>query len=134
MTAAPGLSSPLGATPRDGGVNFSLYAKDATAVELCLFDSALSPEPAQVVVLEGERYRTYHYWHCFVEGIGPGQVYGYRVHGPWDPANGERFDSQNLLLDPYGLALVMPPGYRREPSQPSAVAMRSVVVDPDAYD
>jgi isoamylase len=134
MTAAPGLSSPLGATPRDGGVNFSLYAKDATAVELCLFDSALSPEPAQVVVLEGERYRTYHYWHCFVAGIGPGQVYGYRVHGPWDPANGERFDSQNLLLDPYGLALVMPPGYRREPSQPSAVAMRSVVVDPDAYD
>jgi len=134
MTAAPGLSSPLGATPRDGGVNFSLYAKDATAVELCLFDSALAPEPAQVVVLEGERYRTYHYWHCFVEGIGPGQVYGYRVHGPWDPANGERFDSQNLLLDPYGLALVMPPGYRREPSQPSAVAMRSVVVDPDVYD
>ena len=134
MTAAPGLSSPLGATPRDGGVNFSLYAKDATAVELCLFDSALAPEPAQVVVLEGERYRTYHYWHCFVEGIGPGQVYGYRVHGPWDPSNGERFDSQNLLLDPYGLALVMPPGYRREPSQPSAVAMRSVVVDPDAYD
>ena len=134
MTAAPGLSSPLGATPRDGGVNFSLYAKDATAVELCLFDSALSPEPAQVVVLEGERNRTYHYWHCFVEGIGPGQVYGYRVHGPWDPAKGERFDSQNLLLDPYGLALVMPPGYRREPSQPNAVAMRSVVVDPDAYD
>ena len=134
MAAAPGLSSPLGATLRDGGVNFSLYAKDATRVELCLFDSATAAEPAQVLVLEGERHRTYHYWHCFVPGLAAGQVYGYRIHGPWDPAQGLRFDPSNLLLDPYGLAMAIPPGYRRDPQQPSAVAMRSVVVDPNAYD
>ena len=115
-------------------MNFSLYAKDATKVELCLFENPSSPEPSRVMVLEGEAYRTYHYWHCFVAGLSPGQVYGYRVHGPWDPSKGLRFDSNNLLLDPYGLALVMPEGYRREPSQPSAVAMKSVVVDPSAYD
>ena len=134
LALSPGSSAPLGATPLPGGVNFSLYAKDATKVELCLFESPSSPEPFRVLVLEGETYCTYHYWHCFVAGLSPGQVYGYRVHGPWDPSKGLRFDSNNLLLDPYGLALVMPEGYRREPSQPSAVAMRSVVVDPSAYD
>ncbi|MFM7652582.1 MAG: glycogen debranching enzyme, partial [Vulcanococcus sp.] len=105
---AGGFSSPLGATLRDGGVNFSLYAKDATLVELCLFDRAEAEEPALVVRLEGEQYCTYHYWHVWLPGVQPGQVYGYRVHGPQDPARGLRFDPSLLLIDPYGLALAMP--------------------------
>ncbi|MCP9810063.1 glycogen debranching protein GlgX [Cyanobium sp. HWJ4-Hawea] len=131
---APGSSSPLGATPVSGGVNFSIYSKDASAVELCLFDSADAVEPSQVYRLEGETYCTYHYWHCFVAGISPGQVYGYRVDGPCDPDRGLHFDTNNLLLDPYGLAMVMPANYRRTPEQPVERSMKSVVVDPAAYD
>lgn len=131
---APGSSSPLGATASAGGVNFSLYAKDATAVELCLFDEAGATVPSQVYRLEGERFRTYNYWHCFVPDLLPGQVYGYRVHGPFEPERGLLFDPVNLLLDPYGLALVIPDAYRRTPSQPEDRAMKSVVVDPHAYD
>ena len=123
---APGSSAPLGATPGDGGVNFSLYAKDATLVELCLFDHPDDDEPAVVVQLEGEQHRTSHYWHAWLPGLQPGQVYGYRVHGPQDPARGLRFDPSLLLIDPYGLALAMP--------SDSAGVMKSVVVDPDTYD
>lgn len=125
-TPAPGSSAPLGATPGDGGVNFSLYAKDATLVELCLFDRPDDDEPAVVVQLEGEQHRTSHYWHAWLPGLQPGQVYGYRVHGPQDPSRGLRFDPSLLLIDPYGLALAMP--------SDSAGAMKSVVVDPDGYD
>ncbi|MCP9775038.1 glycogen debranching protein GlgX [Cyanobium sp. WAJ14-Wanaka] len=131
---APGSSSPLGATPLSGGVNFSIYSKDATAVELCLFDSPDAVEPSQVYRLEGEQYRTFHYWHCFVAGLSPGQVYGYRVEGPYELDRGLLFDVNNLLLDPYGLALVMPANYRRTASQLVDRSMKSVVVDPAAYD
>lgn len=125
-TVAPGSSAPLGATPGAGGVNFSLYAKDASLVELCLFDGPEDGEPAVVVRLEGERHRTYHYWHAWVSGLQPGQVYGYRVHGPQDPARGLRFDPSLLLIDPYGLALAIPAD--------SSGSMKSVVVDPETYD
>jgi glycogen operon protein len=75
--------------------------------------------------------RTYHYWHVFVPGVGPGQLYGYRVTGPWDPARGMRFDPTKVLLDPYGRAVAVPKDYRREAATP---AMKSVVVDDHAYD
>lgn len=71
--AAAGSSSPLGATPGEGGVNFSLYAKDATLVELCLFDRPDDAEPAVVVPLKGDQHRTYHYWHAWLPGLKPGQ-------------------------------------------------------------
>ena len=82
--------------------------------------------------------RTYHYWHTFVPGIGPGQLYGYRAAGPSDPRRGFRFDPDKLLFDPYGRAVAVPAGYDRraaaKPGDNTAVAMKSVVADPRGYD
>ena len=82
--------------------------------------------------------RTYHYWHVHVPGLTAGQLYGYRVEGPSDPASGMRFDATKLLLDPYGRGVAVPDGYERiaasRPGDNCATAMKSVVVDPLAYD
>jgi glycogen operon protein len=133
-----GSSAPLGATVSEGGVNFSLYARRATAVELCLFNGVGDAVPSHRVVLDPDLQRSGDYWHCCVEGIGPGQYYGWRVEGPQQPQLGLRFDPANLLLDPHGLAVAMPPGYGRAPGRSSAgdwgTAMKSVVADPFAYD
>ncbi|MDM7952654.1 MAG: glycogen debranching protein GlgX [Cyanobium sp. CZS 25K] len=135
---APGSSAPLGASLQPGGVNFSIYARDATLVELCLFDAEAADEPSQVIPLAPDQHRTIHYWHALVGGLKAGQIYGYKVHGPFAPEQGMRFDPGRLLLDPYGLAVVMPPGYsRRQGGQAGsamATAMKSVVADLDAYD
>ncbi len=89
---------PLGATPDGGGANFALFSENAEAVELCLFDgNSLAGEERRIPVRE----RTDGVWHCYIPGIGPGQLYGYRVHGPYDPENGHRFNPNKLLLDPY---------------------------------
>jgi glycogen operon protein len=136
--AAPGRSSPLGATVVDGGVNFSLFSRTATGVELLLFDREGDASPSHVVRLDPVTNRTYHYWHAFVPGVRPGQHYGYRVHGASEPARGLRFDPDKVLLDPYGRGLAIPPGYDHEaagrPGDTAATAMKSVVVDPAAYD
>ncbi len=83
-------------------------------------------------------HRTYHYWHALVPGIGAGQVYGYRVHGPHDPARGMRFDGNKVLFDPYGRALARPRHYDRDaacrPGDNAATALKSVVVDARGYD
>jgi pullulanase/glycogen debranching enzyme len=83
-----GRSAPLGASVHADGVNFSVFSKNATGVELLLFDREDASRPARSIALDPERNRTYHYWHVFVPGIGPGQIYGYRVHGPFQPAKG----------------------------------------------
>ena len=75
--------------------------------------------------------RTYHYWHVFLPGVKSGQIYGYRVHGRWDPATGMRFDPTKVLLDPYGRAVVVPKDYDRNIPE---LAMKSVVVDSHDYD
>ena len=128
----------MGATVVPGGVNFSVFSRQATGVELLLFDSAAAPQPTRVVNLDPRTHRTYHYWHVFVPGIGSGQLYAYRAFGPFDPVHGLRFDPSKTLLDPYGRAVVVPDAYsRRRASQygeNDANAMKSVVVDPDAYD
>ncbi len=98
----PGRPSPLGAVPDNHGVNFALYSEDAEAVELCLFDSADAAKPAQVVPVSN---RTRHVWHVYLPQCAPGQLYGYRVHGPYDPARGLRFNAGKLLVDPYARAL-----------------------------
>jgi len=138
MTVWAGRSFPLGATPVEGGVNFCVYAKCASRLELLLFDDAVDPEPAEVIRLDAPAHRTYHYWHAFVSGLGPGQAYAYRAFGPFDPARGLRFDPGKLLLDPYGRAVAVPDSYDREaacrPGENTSVAMRSVVFDPGAYD
>lgn len=133
-----GRSYPIGATVEDGGVNFSIYSRTATGIELLLFDSIDDARPARVIALDRRRNRTYHYWHTFVEGIGPGQVYAYRADGPNIPALGLRFDDKKMLLDPYGKAVATPKQYSREaarlPGDNTAFAMKSMVVDPLAYD
>jgi isoamylase len=98
-----GASAPLGATVRPGGVNFSVFSKDAVLMELLLFDHENATQPARVIPLDADEHRTYHYWHAFVPGLQPGQVYAYRAHGPFAPDRGWRFDAEKVLLDPYGL-------------------------------
>src|SRR4051812_30029866 len=106
--ASVGRSSPLGATVCDGGVNFSLFSRSAARVELLLFDRDDDATASRVVVIDPATNRTYHYWHVFVPDVKPGQLYGYRVHGPDEPARGLRFDPAKLLLDPYGKGVVVP--------------------------
>jgi isoamylase len=101
--AIPGMAFPLGATPGEylgiAGTNFAIASSVASSVTLCLFDETgaetripLADDDADV-------------WHAFVPGIGPGQAYGYRVAGPWDPARGLRCNPAKLLLDPYAKAV-----------------------------
>ncbi|WP_347160078.1 glycogen debranching protein GlgX [Pontibacter chitinilyticus] len=102
MTAYPGSPYPLGASWDGKGVNFALYADNATAVELCLFNSSEeTKEAARIKMAE----RTHQVWHIYLPDVKPGQLYGYRVHGPYDPHNGERFNPHKLLIDPYAKAI-----------------------------
>ncbi len=138
MTADPvSRSCPLGAAVVDGGANFSLFSRTATGVELLLFDRD-DDVPSHVVRIDPETNRTYQYWHVFVPGVRPGQIYGYRIAGPYAPERGLRFDPTKVLLDPYGRGVVVPKTYGREaakrPGDNAATAMKSVVVDPGAYD
>jgi isoamylase len=97
-----GLPHPRGATWDGKGVNFSLFSAHATKVELCLFDSRGETERQRIELPEF----TDEIWHGYIEGIGPGQVYGYRVHGPYEPEQGHRFNPNKLLLDPYAREFV----------------------------
>jgi len=95
----PGRSFPLGSTWDGEGVNFSLFSEHAEAVELCLFDD--DGGESRISVTE----RTAYNWHCYLPGIEPGQRYGYRVHGPYEPRQGHRFNPAKLLIDPYAKAI-----------------------------
>ncbi|RYZ53959.1 MAG: glycogen debranching enzyme GlgX, partial [Sphingobacteriales bacterium] len=97
-----GKPYPLGATWDGSGTNFAIYSQDAEAVELCLF--RLIEDDAETLKVN-VRERTNHVWHVYLPGVGPGQLYGYRVHGPFDPANGHRFNSHKLLIDPYAKSI-----------------------------
>jgi isoamylase len=96
----PGNPYPLGATFDGNGVNFALYAENATAVALRLFDSDGS-ETFKLIFQEC----AHHIWHAYLPGVKPGQEYGYRVHGPFDPENGHRYNPNKLLIDPYAKAI-----------------------------
>src|SRR3954462_14716148 len=100
-TILPGKPYPQGATWDGTGVNFSLYSEKATAVDLCLFDDLESCETEIVSVRESTGY----VWHCYLPGVKLGQLYGYRVHGPYEPERGERFNPAKLLIDPYAKAV-----------------------------
>jgi glycogen operon protein len=136
--SAAGRSFPIGATIDPAGVNFCVYAKHATGVELLLFDGAADARPAQSIALDAQRNRTYDYWHVHVAGAKAGQLYGYRVLGPSKLAAGLRFDPQKLLVDPYALAVANTEKYDRAkaslPGENLASAIKSVVVDPAACD
>src|SRR5260370_13485215 len=126
-----GRSYPLGATIVPGGANFSVFSRGASGVELLLFGHLDDTYAARVIPLDPAINRTYHYWHVFVPGLVPGQFYGYRMNGPWDPANGNRFDPSKVLLDPYGRAVADPKEYSRHAQRP---AKKSRVGDSHAYD
>ncbi|HEY0042415.1 MAG TPA: glycogen debranching protein GlgX [Flavisolibacter sp.] len=102
FTQYPGYPFPLGASWDGQGVNFALYSDNATAIELCLFDQdSNAVEIARIRVKE----RTNHIWHVYIPGLSPGQLYGYRVYGPYEPQNGHRFNPNKLLIDPYAKAI-----------------------------
>ncbi|HEY8030514.1 MAG TPA: glycogen debranching protein GlgX [Gaiellaceae bacterium] len=121
MQVWPGTPFPLGATWDGAGTNFSLFSENADGVELCLFDAA--GYETRIPLAE----RTAFNWHCYLRDVGPGQLYGYRVRGAYDPNRGKRFNPHKLLIDPYGKAIEGPVRWERAnvlPYVPSA--------DPDA--
>lgn len=97
-----GSPYPLGATWDGKGVNFSIYAENAEGVDLCLFNNTSDPTEAVKVRI---KERTHQVWHVYVPDIGPGQLYGYRVYGPYEPEKGHRFNPNKLLIDPYAKAV-----------------------------
>ncbi|MFA5099634.1 MAG: glycogen debranching protein GlgX [Candidatus Omnitrophota bacterium] len=133
-----GHSIPLGPSVCKGGVNFSIYSKNARAIDLLFFNRVDDRAPSRTIRLNSEDNKTFNYWHIFVPGIKVGQIYGYRVHGPFEPGRGLRFDSLKVLLDPYGKAVAVPENYSRGQASiegdNGASAMKSVVADPGAYD
>ncbi|MFT3719561.1 glycogen debranching protein GlgX [Pseudorhodoferax sp.] len=142
-TCEPGRPWPLGIHLRDGGANFALYSSVAEAVDLCLFDPEGREEQRRIRLPA----RTEDVWHGFVPGLAPGARYGVRVHGPFDPAGGQRCNPAKLLLDPYARAIDRPLrgaavtfGYplgdpqqdlARDDADSAAVAAKSVVLAPD---
>src|SRR3954471_21912456 len=98
----PGRPYPLGASYDGLGVNFALFSEHGVKVEVCLFDQARGAGPRETFALPE---RTAHVYHGYVPGLKPGQLYGYRVHGPYAPARGLRFNPAKLLCDPYALAI-----------------------------
>jgi isoamylase len=124
---------PLGPTVSAEGTNFSVFSANATGVEIVFFNHADDAQGARVISLDPVLQRTSHYWHIFVPGIRPGQLYGYRVDGPYDPSKGYRFDSEKLLLDPYAKSVSMGRNYSRDaasrPGDNTASCMKSVVAD-----
>ena len=133
----PGNRAPLGATFDGSGTNFAIYSAVATKVELCLFDREGNENRIELTEVDND------VWHCYLPGIVPGHHYGYRVYGPYDPANGHRCDPSKLLLDPYAKAIsgtvkndpslfsydFADPTQRNEEDSADST-MRSVVVSP----
>lgn len=101
-TVQPGTPYPLGATWDGQGVNFALFSRHATRIELCLFDTPDAPHERERIPLPE---RTNDVWHVYLPGVQPGQLYGYRVYGPYEPRAGHRFNPSKLLIDPYARAL-----------------------------
>jgi glycogen operon protein len=136
--ALAGCSYPLGATVTPEGTNFSIFSANATGVEIVFFDKATDAQEVRRIALDPILQRTSHYWHIFVPGIRSGQLYGYRVDGPYDPSRGYRFDRDKILLDPYGKSVSVGSNYSRvaasQPENNAARCMKSVVVDLSEFD
>jgi isoamylase len=102
MRVWPGHPDPLGATWDGMGVNFALFSENATKVELCLFDSVNEQSESQRIVLPE---RNEEVWHVYLPDLRPGQLYGYRVHGPYQLRQGHRFNAHKIVLDPYAKSI-----------------------------
>lgn len=141
-TISPGNPFPLGAhvyhyDPGEG-VNFSVYSRGSTGMDLLLFDHVDDGAPARVIPMEPHLNRTFHYWHIFVGDLSPGQLYGFRAQGPYKPDEGLRFDSSKILLDPYSRGIAFPQRYDRQlagqfGADNAAFAPKSVLVDTRDY-
>lgn len=133
-----GQTFPLGSTIVSGGVNFSLFCKNGTTVELLLFDDVESIEPVKTIKLDPKKNRTDQYWHLFVPGLQSGQLYAYRIDGPTEQENGHRYDSTSILLDPYANVVAVPEKYKRRANagerKLGTPAMKSAVADLSLYD
>jgi isoamylase len=137
FTVEKGRSHPLGATPDADGVNFSVYSRHATAVEILLFDEHDDPEPVQVVRIDPATNKTFHFWHAYVRGLPPGTPYAFRVDGPDDPGQGHRFNRNKVLIDPYARGVVdnlWVRGAATGTGDNLATSLRSVVIDSGDYD
>jgi glycogen operon protein len=125
--SARGEAFSRGASLTAEGVNFSLFSRTAEGVSLLLFDRPDAASSFRAIPLDSRTNRSYHYWHAFVAGLQAGQLYGYRIQGPSDPANGRRFDDSKVLLGPYGRGVVVPNRYSRAsaslPGDNSSTAM-----------
>jgi len=132
-----GSPYPIGASITATGVNFSVFSYHATRVELLLFDTEDATQPSRIIELIPGTNRTSHYWHVHLPGIKAGQLYGYKVSGPFAPELGHRFNPEKLLLDPYARA-ISAKNYQRsaaaKPGDNLAAAAKSVVADLSTYD
>jgi isoamylase len=133
-----GCPYPLGATVGPGGTNFSIFSASACGMQLVFFDHPDDHAAARTVTFDPVLNRTSHYWHIFLPEIKSGQLYGYRADGPRDPAAGQRFDTQKVLIDPYGKGVSVGRNYSRAaasaPGDNAAACMKSVVADLSLFD
>jgi glycogen operon protein len=133
----PGSAHPPGITVRPEGVNFSLFSENATEIVLLLFDSPSAEQPIQTIRLDPFLNKTFHFWHVFVRGCGPGAYYGFRVAGPNNPAAGHRFNPNKVLISPYARGITRLLWKRADaigPHDNIATSLRCAIVDPAAYD
>jgi glycogen operon protein len=132
-----GTPHPPGATVGAGGVNFSLFSANASSVTLRLFARHDDTEPLASFTLDGENHRTFHFWHCFIEGAAPGMFYVFHVDGPASTDQGHRFNASKALIDPYGKGVSKTLWRRQDavgPGDNLATSLRSAVIDLDPYD
>lgn len=130
-----GAPLPLGTHQRGDGVNFAIFSRHATRVRLELFDHPEDGIPTRVIELDPVRCRTGDVWHVWVQGVRPGQLYAYRIEGPYHPQEGHRFNSNKLVLDPYATSIARPgnwdfgPALGYDPSSPQQDISYSQVDD-----
>ncbi|PIG90984.1 glycogen debranching protein GlgX [Gloeocapsopsis sp. IPPAS B-1203] len=132
-----GSPHPLGAIPDNNGVNFSIFSEHATSVELLLFDEHDDPAPIQIIELDPNVNKTFHFWHIYVKGLPSGMHYAYRIDGSPDRSAGHRFDKDKVLIDPYAKGnnkTLWKRGNACVPGDNLATSMRSVVIDTSDYD
>jgi glycogen operon protein len=137
FSTLPGSAHPLGVTASAEGVNLSIFSECATEVVLLLFDSTTATEPIQTIRLDPFQNKTFHFWHVFVLGCGPGMFYALRVDGPNDPASGHRFNPNKVLINPYSRGISKQLWSRFDaigPHDNVATSMRCAIIDPSTYD
>lgn len=133
-----GQCFPIGSHIMEDGVNFSLYSKHATGVELVFFNQIEDTEPSRIIALDPNINKTYHYWHLFVQGVGSGQLYGWRLQGEYEPNKGLWFDSEKVMTDPYSKVIAYPKGFSRKAfakrgAVPGIPCLKSIVADIRGY-